>query len=243
MSGRVLTAVIFLVCLAGSPAFCQWAQPDPCGGAKVKDLLSEAQELIEENMCRKAIVLLSDVLEKEPECLLAKYLRGKCYYKLAEYGRAGRDMWDIVDASRTPDQAFLYLGLINLKKGLYDRAFRFFEDANSISEKPLYAGNAAIALARAGRWTEAWEACRAVRQMDDCPERIVKACGTIMRKAEARFVKWRRAKASKRLPIYGTAPRKRSASASGKTAGVHVRGHWRRTKSGKRTWAKSHRRS
>ena len=217
-------------------------RPDSCNQEGVPALLDSAKKSMAAEDFKAALVPLSDALNKAGDCYPAKLDRGICYFKLHKTTEAKRDFWHVIDADPNEDRAFFYLGLITLRKGLFDRAIGFFLEANDIQEKPLYMVNAAIAAAKAERWNTAWDLCFRAKKREDCPDEQRGACDSIMAEAKIPITVKRAIEEGKKTPMFfpgqSVPDPNYKPSASATTTAPYVRGHYRVNDAGRRVYVK-----
>jgi ankyrin repeat protein len=132
--------VIFLVVVASSVG---WSSP-------AREFTEKGNLAFKSGKHGEAAQLYSTALALQPDSKVALYNRGLTYYLLKRYDESLQDFASAVRLMPDNDRAYNYSGLIYLKQKRFRQALECFEKASSLSRKPTYVLNAALAAHESG---------------------------------------------------------------------------------------------
>lgn len=95
---------------------------------KPREVVAEANQKIEQGEYAAAVETLDELLEKQPENLVARYNRGFAHQQLGNWSEAESDYLAVVEENPEDLQAALNLGAVMKEQGNIDEAIALYEE-------------------------------------------------------------------------------------------------------------------
>jgi tetratricopeptide (TPR) repeat protein len=140
------------------------------GGNSKVDYCVVGTEAYQAKKYSKAIKHFSKALESDPQDVDSLLHRGISYYRISDLKKARADLNRVLSIDPDNHRAINYSGIVALKEGKYDLAFRKFKEASDVHESTRYLTNAALALYRVGYYALGEKYCREALLIDGSNE-------------------------------------------------------------------------